>query len=217
MEHYNIVIATPAGSFKPDYVKSLVETTKWLNKKGYSYHLVSQYSSFVPSARENTATDSYGADWESVRFGGGKFTCEKVIWIDSDISWKVEDFEKLIKSDKEIISGMYAVGRDGRIAAMKKDEQGNPKSLNALEFLVEADPVLVDGVGFGFVAMKSEVFQKIERPWFQIRKTSLEGVDLKVDLGEDYSFCEAAKSAGISIWLDPTVRVEHHKEVVFTV
>lgn len=217
LPHYNIVIATPAGSFKPDYVKSLVETTKWLNKKGYSYHFVSQYSSFVPSARENTATDSFGADWDAVSFGGGSFTCEKVVWIDSDISWSVEDFERIISGDKDILAGMYAVGRDGRIAAMRLNEAGHPVSLNALEFLVEGEPIRVDGVGFGFVAIKASVFSKMSRPWFKIREISLEGVDYPVMLGEDYSWCAGAKEAGFDIWLHPLVRVEHHKEVVFTV
>jgi len=102
-KHYNIVIATPGSEMKADFVKSLIETTKWLSRKGLSYHFVSQYSSFVPSARENTATDSYGADWEATSFGGDNFTCEKIVWIDSDISWSVEAFEALIQSDKDIL------------------------------------------------------------------------------------------------------------------
>jgi hypothetical protein len=69
--HYNVVFATPGSSLHPEYVKSLIETTKWMNGKGMTYHFVNQFSSFVPSARENTATDSYGADWEAVAFGAG--------------------------------------------------------------------------------------------------------------------------------------------------
>ncbi len=215
--HYSIVIATPGSEMKREYVKSLVETTKWLNKKGISYHFVSQFSSFVPSARENTATDSAGADWEAVAFGAGKFTCEKIVWIDSDISWKVEDFEKLIKSDKDILSGLYAVGRDGRVAAMRLNKNGHPESLNALEFLVEGEPVRVDGVGFGFMAVKASVFNKLSRPWFKIREAAIEGADFPVMFGEDYSWCLGAKEAGYEIWLDPLIRVEHQKSVVFTV
>lgn len=217
IQHYNVVIATPGSSMKPDFVKSLIETTKWLNKKGLNYHFVSQYSSFVSMARENTATDSFGSDWQAVVFGAGKFTCEKVIWIDSDISWKVEDFETLLKSEGDIVSGMYAVGRDGRVAAMRLDESGAPKSLLATEFLVEGEPVPVDGVGFGFVAIKPKVFAGLSRPWFQIERVQLSGVPFPVDLGEDYSFCKKAKEAGFGVWLHPLVRVEHHKEVVFTV
>jgi hypothetical protein len=215
--HYSIVIATPGSEMKSAYVKSLVETTKWLNKKGISYHFVSQTSSFVPSARENTATDSFGADWKAVDFGAESFTCEKVVWIDSDISWKVEDFEMLISGSRDIVAGMYAVGRDGRIAAMRLNAAGHPESLNAMEFLVEGEPVRVDGVGFGFVAVKAEVFRKMSRPWFKVREIGIEGADFPVMLGEDYSWCMGAKEAGYDIWLHPLIRVEHHKEVIFTV
>jgi hypothetical protein len=216
-KHYNIVIATPGSEMKADFVKSLIETTKWLSKKGLSYHFVSQFSSFVPSARENTATDSYGADWEATSFGGEKFTCEKIVWIDSDISWSVEAFEALIQSDKDILSGMVAVGRDGRISAMRLNSNGHPVSLNAVDFLLEGEPVMVDGVGFGFVAVKAEVFKKMQRPWFRIRETEIEGASYPVMFGEDYSWCVGAKEAGYKIWLHPLIRVEHHKAVIFTV
>lgn len=217
MEHYNVVIATPGSDMKADFVKSLVETTKWLNKKGLTYHFVSQYSSFVPNARESTATNSYGSDWEAVAFGGGAFTYEKIIWIDSDVSWSIEAFETILKSDKEIISGMVAVGRDGRIGAMRLNDAGHPVSLNAVDFLLEGEPVKVDGVGMAFLGVKAGVFEKMKRPWFKIREIEIEGADFPVMLGEDYSWCVGAKEAGFQIWLHPLVRVEHHKAVIFTV
>lgn len=98
--HYDIVFATPSNSMKPEYVESLVETMYWLSDRRISYHLVSQQSSFVPSAREKTATDSEGQDWEAVEFGAGKFTYGRILWIDSDI-WlhplcKVEHHKELV-------------------------------------------------------------------------------------------------------------------------
>lgn len=217
MKHYNVVIATPGAELKADYVKSLMETTKWLSSRGLTYHFISQYSSFVPNARENTATDSYGADWDTVMLGGGKFTYEKVIWIDSDVSWSIEAFERILKSERQIVSGMVAVGRDGRIGAMRLNSEGHPVSLNAMEFLLEGEPVEVDGVGFAFLGIKAGVFEKMSRPWFKIREIGIEGASYPVMLGEDYSWCVGAKEAGFKIYLDPLVRVEHHKAVVFTV
>lgn len=217
MKHYNVVIATPGAELKADYVKSLMETTKWLSSRGLTYHFISQYSSFVPNARECTATDSYGADWDAVMLGGGKFTYEKVIWIDSDVSWSIEAFERILKSERQIVSGMVAVGRDGRIGAMRLNSEGHPVSLNAMEFLLEGEPVEVDGVGFAFLGIKAGVFEKMSRPWFKIREIEIEGASYPVMLGEDYSWCVGAKEAGFKIYLDPLVRVEHHKAVVFTV
>ena len=215
--HYNIVIATPGHSMHKEYVKSLLKTTSYLNSAGLSYHFVNQYSSFVSGAREITATDSYGADWEAVAFGAGKFTYDRIVWIDSDISWTVEALQTLLDADFDIVSGMVAVDRTGRIGAMRLNSGGHPVSLNSRDFIVEGDPVEVDGVGFGFLAVKSGVFEAMERPWFKIRQIEIETTNFKVDLGEDYSWCVGAKEAGFSLWLHPLVRVEHMKEMVLTV
>jgi GT2 family glycosyltransferase len=34
-------------------------------------------------------------------------------------------------------------------------------------------------------------------------------------MGEDYSWCENARLSGYRIWVDPAVKVKHHKETVF--
>jgi hypothetical protein len=215
--HYDVVFATPGHSLKADYVKSLIETTKWLDSKGLSYHFISRYSSFVPSARENTATDSSGADWVATEFGAGKFTYSRIIWIDSDVSWTVEALEMLLSSDKDIISGMVAVNKTGQIGAMKLNEAGNPISINALNYILEADPFEVDGVGFAFLAVRQGVFENMKRPWFKIRDISLETTDIRVNMSEDYSWCANAVNVGFSIWVHPLCKVEHHKEMILTV
>jgi hypothetical protein len=63
--------------------------------------------------------------------------------------------------------------------------------------------------------MKEGVFENIPRPWFKIRHVKWDEVDFEVNMGEDYSWCENAKDQGYEIWVDPTVRVKHHKETIF--
>jgi hypothetical protein len=69
IRHYDVLIATPGPSMKPEYVMSLLKTTEALNARGISYHFLNKYSSFVPSARELTATDSYSHNWMTNRIG----------------------------------------------------------------------------------------------------------------------------------------------------
>jgi hypothetical protein len=85
MKHYDVVIMTPGSSLVPEYVKSLVETTKELNARGISYHFISRYSSFVATARELTALDATTHDFDATAPGKGEFTYKKLFWIDSDI------------------------------------------------------------------------------------------------------------------------------------
>ena len=119
--HYHVVIATPGRMFHAEYVKSLVETMQTLVNKGLQVKFLNKYTSFVPTARELTAIDSWSHDYSSREIGRGEFTYDKIFWIDSDIEWTVEDFMKLYESEHDVISdwivtpsAAIATGRTGR-------------------------------------------------------------------------------------------------------
>jgi len=215
--HYNVVIATPGRQFHADYVMSLMETTKWLNENGLTYTMLNTYSSFVPSAREMTATGTYVHNWETKEVGSGKFTYDKIFWIDSDISWTNEDFRRIYESELDVVSGLYQTDVYGTVACNYPDNEGRPTKVNKVEFLLFDEPVEVGGVGFGFVAMKQGVFENIPRPWFGIKKIKWPEHDFLTNVGEDYSWCYNATGAGYKIWIDPLVKVNHHKETVYVV
>jgi hypothetical protein len=217
LPHYNVVIATPGHSMKAEYVKSLVDTLSVLDAASLTYTFLTKYSSFVPSARELTATDSYVNNWETREVGSGTFTYDKIIWIDSDIEWTPEDFMALYDSELDIISGLYQTAMDGTVAVHFPDDKGRPTRVNKVEFLLHDQPVEVGGVGFGFVCMKQGVFENMERPWFLIRRVKWDGYDFYNNVGEDYSWCANAQSSGFKIWVDPNVKVKHHKETVYLV
>jgi hypothetical protein len=215
--HFDVLIATPGENMVSAYVQALVDTTRVLNEKGISYQLLTKSGSFVPSTRELTATDTFSHNWETREIASGKYTYNKIIWIDSDIEWTPEDFLKLYYSDLDIISGLYQTNPNGTVAVNLTDPLGRPTLVNKVHFLLWDVPVEVGGVGFGFVAMKSGVFEKMNRPWFKIREVQWDNVDFKVNMGEDYSWCEGAKEAGFKIWVDPLVKLKHHKEIIYVV
>jgi GT2 family glycosyltransferase len=129
----------------------------------------------------------------------------------------VGDFLKLLESPLDIISGLYQTSPNGTVAVNRSDSLGRPTKLNKTDFMLDDEPVEVGGVGFGFVAMKAEVFEKTPRPWFLIDRVRWDDMDFDTNVGEDYSFCNNAKRAGYKIWVDPLVRVLHHKETVYQV
>lgn len=212
MEFYDVVIATPGSVIHRRYIKSLTETIAWLQEQKMTWKWVNQSSSFVADAREKTALNREANDWNATEFGCGDFDYGKIVWIDSDVEWTVEDFDRLISHDLDIVSGMVPSSTDGRITATNFDENGHPGMINALDYLMEGEPIRVDGVGFGFLAVKKGVFEKMHRPWFKIRETRIAGAGFPVNLGEDYSWCEAATAVGFEIWIDPLVKVDHWKE-----
>ena len=216
--HYDVLIATPGRMFHAEYVSSLVKTTQRLNELGISYGFLNKYSSFVPTARELTAIDSWQHDYSTNKIANGKLTCDKIFWIDSDIEWTADDFVQLYNSDLDVVSGLYVLDQAGTVAVNFPNSRGVPTRVNKVEFLLHEEPVEVGGVGFGFLCVKSDVFEAIERPWFLIGKVQWsEDSEMRVNVGEDYSWCGKAQRSGFKIWVDPTVRVKHHKETVYEV
>lgn len=215
--HYDVLIATPGKMLHAEYVESLFGTLEWLSSKGLTYKFLNKQSSFVPSARELTATNTYSHNWDTNEVGSGEFTYGKIFWIDSDISWGVEDFKQIYHSPFDVMSGVYQTHPNGTVAMAMDDGTGKLRKVNKSEFMLWDNPFEVMGVGFGFVAMKSGVFEKIPRPWFGIDKIRWDGYDFDTNVGEDYSWCNHARAAGFSIMVNPNVKVLHHKEAIYQV
>jgi hypothetical protein len=195
-----------------EYVKSLVATMGYLNKEGISYLYLNEYSSQVNAAREATAMGSKFLHAFATEPLSGEVTYDRMIWIDSDISWSPEDFMKLYNSKFDIVSGLYFNEEGVPLFTFKEDDiYFDHKRLKYKEY-----PFEVFGVGFGFVAMKSGVFESIPRPWFETefqKITNDEGKEMFIPWGEDFSWCIKAQNQGYKIYLDPSIRVGHHKKI----
>ena len=215
--HVNVMIATPGHSLMAQYVQSLLETTNELNKNGISWTWLNRYASHVGDAREVTVGGPDPQDARNTKPLKGAVTYDKIIWIDSDIAWTPQQFMKLYESDKDVISGAY-LQSNGSVVVYP--EMLKPP-YQYQEFINKFDLEKVAAVGFGFLAVKQGVFENLSRPWFQTAyvKQPLgpngEDIDFPL-LGEDYSWCERVRRLGYDIWVDPTVRVTHHKMMKLT-
>jgi hypothetical protein len=213
--HYDVLIATPGELMHSAYTKSLIETAAWLSSKGITYRWLNKSGSLVSTTRELTALDSYEPDWATTQIGKGEYTYGKIFWIDSDIEWTVEDFEKIYNSDLDIIGGLYQTHPNGRVAAAFMDTDGLPKAAVESDFILYDEPLELYGLGFGFIAMKSGVFESCNRPWFLMERIKWPHLEFELNVGEDYSFCINARRNGYSVFVDPMVKLKHHKEIVY--
>jgi hypothetical protein len=206
MKTYDVVIATPASMLTAAYVRSLTDTIKVLEEKNISWTYVNYESCYIRLARELIVT--YGETKnlnENILFAGF-FNYKKIMWIDSDISWTPEDFLSLYFSERDIISGAY-VTVNGSIAVSL-----DGKNLARSEEIPTSREVEVKTCGFGFLCIKSGVFENMQRPWFDSEILEIDG-RLVTTVGEDNSWCVKARNSGFKIWLNPDVRVTHNKNM----
>jgi len=215
VKHYDVLIATPGAMLEAQYVKSLVETLAECDKRGISYKWLNAYTSLVHHARELTASGSEGLNLDPTQEspGGKDITYNKIFWIDSDIAWKVKDFFTIYDSEYEVASGAYLLA-DGRTTTVHA--WGTPGGIPPEQILKMKEPVRVQSIGFGFVAMKTGVFERVQRPWFSHEQVKVgedkNGQPIIDTVGEDISWCVKAYKAGIDIYFEPTVLVDHIKK-----
>jgi GT2 family glycosyltransferase len=74
----------------------------------------------------------------------------------------------------------------------------------------EAEPVAVDGVGFGCVAIRVSAVREFARPFFPAH-VFIEPSDGRVRIcNEDYLFCRRVRESGYRVLLHPGVRCGHY-------
>jgi hypothetical protein len=211
--HFQVAIATPGSLLTAGYVKSLLRTVGTLDQEGISWNFLNAGGSLIAMVREELIG---GYDTNNVNMRephSGQFTYDKIMWIDSDIEWDITDFFKLFNSNKDIISGCYLM--EDRHIPIYNQPRGGMMPEQLLDKYKE--PFKVAGCGFGFLCVKSGVFEKMPRPWFgpvavpnYDEKTNKKTEDF-ILIGEDLSWCTKAINAGFDIWVDPEVRVLHQK------
>lgn len=208
--HFNLLIATPGRNVEIEYVKSLVETIKYLEENDITWKYINGYSAQVAGAREATIMDNEFLDIFSNEPLLGKATYDKILWIDSDISWTVENFKKVYESEYDIVSGVYSNDRGLPMFSVNGTTEKN------LELVKLTIPFEASHIGFGFVAVKQGVFEKLSRPWFEsefARVKNEAGEERLIPFGEDYSWSIKATRAGFKIFVDPSVLLLHHKKI----
>lgn len=216
IEHYNVLICTPGRSMESEYVKSLVDTISYLQKNGITYKYSNQYSSQVDAARESTIMGSTFLDIFNNKPLLGQATYDKIFWIDSDMSWTIDDFLRLYSSDKDIISGLYISDEGVPMFAPIKENV----DMDTRFAFNEKEVFEISAAGFGFICIRNGIFESMKRPWFETRFQHLTSDDGRMSLvpfGEDYSWCVSAKEAGYKIFIDPNVKLVHHKKIALRI
>jgi len=111
-----------------------------------------------------------------------------VFFIDSDMVFPPDALARLLAHNKDIVGCAYA------------QRVPNPHPLGVT---LEGEHVNVTAglrkmkiIPTGCLMIKTSVFAKLEKPWFNT------GVEAGKIVGEDYFFCAAAISAGFEIWCD---------------
>jgi hypothetical protein len=227
-KHFDFVFLFPGNNFSKEFVHSWTNTVSFLERNGFSYYYLFQYSPLLPYLRnsmiihdiENTQVverPNFTPSRNSKPFAG-KISCTKVIFIDSDIIWTLDDIQKLLFFDADIVSGLYPFDDDVSVSVkIKKDDD---------TFLLKKDLHLFDQPfyhetgGIGFTAVRQNVLEKIKYPWFSLtqkEEVTSEGLLRYTHEGEDFFFFRRALEEGFLPIADPSILLGHKKEKILRI
>lgn len=138
-----------------------------------------------------------------------------LFFVDDDMIFGKDTIERLISSNKEVI-GVNSYSRclppSSTVGLM--DKMGNymhPDKHPAIAMRIPDELFKCYFVGTGVMLIDMKVFDKIEKPYFAFQSDE-NGMIIH---GEDGSFCEKVKKAGIEIWCDPTISIGHIGEFIY--
>lgn len=172
------------GSVKTRTVRDLCALLKTFP---YEYELIFKEGGALHSNREQMAQMAIDTG------------CTHLLFIDSDMAFERDAVNHLLARDKDIIGAHYNHRRFPLQTTVLEFEENRNKR--------ETLPALhkVEGMGTGFLLIKTEVFKKMPHPWFfwEIDEKGM------TTMGEDFWFCKKAREAGFDVWVDLLVPIKH--------
>lgn len=218
-----VMIAVPTGgNIHTDTVKSLLTLQNDLARRGMRHYFNFSKSSFLPHGRAEVCGASLDRGEHQQPYNTKEIS--HIFMVDSDIVFSPADFWTLWGHDVPVVAGAYcysteALSREGdkRIVAGKWDVEFFKAHHTFPAYTLDearglANPLLeVDWLGLGFALVRTEVFTKIEYPWFNSELIVIDR--LRDTTSEDVGWCRKVNRAGYKILLDPSVKVGHLKNV----
>lgn len=121
--------------------------------------------------------------------------CTHLLFVDDDMIFPPDTLEKLLAHQKEIVGTLYH--------SRKLPLTPTVELLEGTE--MQKELFKVKAVATGIVLIDLKVFEKIDKPYFDMEHHE----SGYTTMGEDSWFCRQAERKGIGIWCDPTIHIKH--------
>jgi 2-polyprenyl-3-methyl-5-hydroxy-6-metoxy-1,4-benzoquinol methylase len=132
--------------------------------------------------------------------------CEYLLMLDDDMIVPPDLFKRLVSHDKDVTGCLY-YQRGGAYHPVIMHQTNQKDGLKGIQFIDHFDPMIrkpglykLDGVlGGGCMLFKTDVFRKLQQPYFWI-----DGI-----VGTDVYVCNRLQDAGIDLWVDTAIELGH--------
>ena len=203
-----IRILIPGKSFTQGFMRGMLSLTAELSKSDINFTISNYYGPYLPEVRNQLLLNNQTPTANIVPFGG---EYDYVLWIETDIAFKAEDFFKLyssaLKHDLDFVTGLFPMNHTNPNHAVAGTWREGRLPMNS-HGLHE-----IDYCGVGFLLVRKGVYESLAYPWYgagEIYKYD-EGRDVWYYLGDDFSTAKRIQSQGWKLWANGDVKLGHEK------
>jgi len=145
-----------------------------------------------------------------------KSDCDSLLFIDADMTFDPDSVIRLLawNQTKPIVAGAYEARKEGKVYILSLDGDADNIHMDSMG-LVRAHRVAT-----GFMMIQRAVFEGLrdKHPEWEHKDTNSDNMlygyfDFKLTregyIGEDFLFCDRAREAGFTVWIDPTIALGH--------
>lgn len=213
----HIIFCLPGREYSREFLLAWSELMSQVYSKGHTFSISQNYSSVVHFARAKCLGGDVRKGPDQKPFQG-QVDYDVMMWIDSDIIFKPDDFFRILESPHKVTSGVYMMEDMQHIAAVKDWNEEYFKKYGTFKFLRPDDIVGVSTymqvayAGMGWMLIHKGVVENLKYPWFH---SELQQIGDFVDMSsEDVAFCRALEASGHPVHLDTKLRVGHQKKMI---
>jgi len=213
-----VIFCMPGREYSREFLLAWSDLLMQASAKGHQIMISQQYTSVVHFARAKCLGGDVLAGPDQKPFQG-KVDYDMMMWIDSDIVFKPDDFFNILESPHDVTAGLYMMESMSEFAVVRNWDKDYFAKHGQFKFLrpedIEGAPhyIPVAYAGMGWMAIRKGVVEDLKYPWFF---SPLEIItDSIVDMNsEDVGFCKALATAGHPVYVDTKIRVGHQKKLI---
>ena len=179
-----VMVAVPAqDTVATGFMYDLVRLSVLMSapNSGAGLHVVATRGTVLPRQRETLARVALERD------------ATHILWLDSDMRFPEDALLRLLAHNAPIVGTTYTSRRPPFVPTAAVPG-------GTLLYVDDGSTGLVEAerIGFGCVLTSTEVFKRLEEPWFHIGYSRV----AKDYMGEDVYFCCMAREAGYKVLVD---------------
>jgi hypothetical protein len=213
-----VIFCMPGREYSREFLLAWSDVLMQATQRGHQVMISQQYTSVVHFARAKCLGGNVlkGANQKPFQ---GEVDYDVMMWIDSDIVFKPDDFFSMLESPHDVTAGLYMMENLQEFAVVRNWDTDYFKKFGSFKFLRPEDIIgaphymKVAYAGMGWMLIRKGVIESLKYPWFHspLEQISEDIVDMN---SEDVSLCKAMTAAGHDIYVDTKIRVGHQKSMI---